>query len=64
MLPIDIFNINENDQENILIISSLENTNTEEGFSDRSFLGETFLEKYFDAKEEINYVNEKTDISY
>ena len=58
-MPIDIFNINEKDEDNILIISSLESTK-QKGFSEQSFIGQTFLEKYLEAKEEINYVNEKT----
>ena len=55
LLPFDIFKIDENNEENIYIISSID-YDEKFNFSKRLLNDESFLEKYLLAKEEINYL--------
>ena len=55
LLPFEIFRIDENNEENIYIISSID-YDEKFDFSKRLLNDESFLDKYLLAKEEINYL--------
>ena len=58
LLPSGIFSINEENEENIFIISSID-YDKNLYYSELSYDGETFYEQYQIAKEELNYLSQK-----
>ena len=58
LLPSGILSIDEENEENIYVISSID-YDDKINYSEESYDGQTFFEQYKMAKEELNYLNQK-----